>query len=36
VAKQVHVLVPGKGLADTMSSYLRERLEGDPRITIHG
>jgi thioredoxin reductase (NADPH) len=35
VAKQVHVLVRGARLADTMSSYLRERLEADPRITIH-
>lgn len=35
VAKQVHVLVRGRGLAETMSAYLRERLEADPRITIH-
>ena len=35
VAKQVHVLVRGAGLADTMSAYLRQRLEADPRITIH-
>jgi thioredoxin reductase (NADPH) len=35
VAKQVHVLVRGDSLADTMSAYLRERLEADPRITIH-
>src|SRR5690606_18376073 len=35
VAKQVHVLVRGADLAETMSAYLRERLEADPRITIH-
>jgi thioredoxin reductase (NADPH) len=35
VAKQVHVLVRGGSLAETMSAYLRERLEADPRITIH-
>ena len=35
VAKQVHVLVRGPSLAATMSAYLRERLEADPRITIH-
>jgi thioredoxin reductase (NADPH) len=35
VAKQVHVLVRGASLAETMSSYLRERLEADPRIAIH-
>jgi thioredoxin reductase (NADPH) len=35
VAKQVHVLVRGTGLAETMSAYLRERLEADPRTTIH-
>ena len=35
VARHVHVLVRGGGLAETMSAYLRERLEADPRITIH-
>ncbi len=35
VAKQVHVVVRGGSLAETMSSYLRERLEADARITIH-
>jgi thioredoxin reductase (NADPH) len=35
VANQVHVVVRGAGLAETMSAYLRERLEADPRITIH-
>jgi thioredoxin reductase (NADPH) len=34
-ARRVHVLVRGAGLAETMSAYLRERLEADPRITIH-
>jgi thioredoxin reductase (NADPH) len=34
VAKRVHVLVRGTGLAETMSAYLRERLEADPRIVI--
>jgi thioredoxin reductase (NADPH) len=35
VARQVHVVVRGAGLAETMSAYLRHRLEADPRITIH-
>ena len=35
VAKCVHVVVRGASLADTMSAYLRERLEADPRIVIH-
>ena len=35
VARRVHLLVRGSGLAETMSAYLRERLEADPRITIH-
>lgn len=34
-AKHVHVLVRGGELRSTMSAYLRERLESDPRITIH-
>lgn len=34
-AKHVHVLVRGNSLAASMSSYLRARLEKDPRITIH-
>lgn len=33
-AKHVHLLVRGKSLAASMSSYLSERLEADPRITI--
>jgi thioredoxin reductase (NADPH) len=35
VAKHIHLLVRGNSLAETMSAYLRERLEADPRITIH-
>jgi thioredoxin reductase (NADPH) len=35
VARKVHLLVRGQGLAETMSAYLRERLEADPRIEIH-
>ncbi|MEM1381164.1 MAG: FAD-dependent oxidoreductase [Pseudomonadota bacterium] len=34
-AKHVHVLVRGKALADSMSAYLSNRLEQDPRISIH-
>ncbi len=34
-ARHVHVLVRGTSLAASMSSYLRERLEKDPAITIH-
>jgi thioredoxin reductase (NADPH) len=34
-AQHVHLLVRGRSLAATMSSYLRERLEADPRISIH-
>ncbi|WP_300973752.1 cyclic nucleotide-binding domain-containing thioredoxin-disulfide reductase [Sphingomonas sp. LHG3406-1] len=34
-ARHVHLLVRRSGLADTMSAYLRQRLEADPRITIH-
>ena len=33
-AKCVHLLVRGDGLADSMSSYLSERLEADDRIRI--
>ncbi|MFL9842416.1 FAD-dependent oxidoreductase [Sphingomonas sp. ST-64] len=35
VAKCVHLVVRGDSLADTMSAYLRDRLEADPRIVIH-
>ncbi|WP_209348359.1 FAD-dependent oxidoreductase [Pontixanthobacter sp. CEM42] len=34
-AKRVHLLVRGDSLADSMSSYLRDRLEADPAISIH-
>ncbi len=34
-ARHVHLLVRRNDLAATMSAYLRERLENDPRITIH-
>ncbi len=33
--KHVHMLVRGKGLAETMSSYLIERIEASERITLH-
>ncbi|MBV7257612.1 FAD-dependent oxidoreductase [Pacificimonas sp. WHA3] len=35
VASHVHVLVRGEGLADSMSSYLSNRLYADPDITVH-
>jgi thioredoxin reductase (NADPH) len=31
----VHLLVRGEGLAKTMSSYLLDRIEHDPLITVH-
>jgi thioredoxin reductase (NADPH) len=34
-AKHVHVLVRGKGLADTMSRYLIRRIDESPNITVH-
>lgn len=34
VAKHVHVLIRGAGLADTMSRYLIRRIEGTPNITL--
>ncbi|MEL6681007.1 MAG: FAD-dependent oxidoreductase, partial [Pseudomonadota bacterium] len=34
-AKHVHVVVRRDGLGETMSSYLTQRLENDPTITIH-
>lgn len=34
-AEHVHVVVRGPSLAASMSSYLSERLEADPKITIH-
>ncbi|HWE30266.1 MAG TPA: FAD-dependent oxidoreductase, partial [Polyangia bacterium] len=33
-SKHVHVLVRGKGLADTMSRYLVRRIEENPNITL--
>ena len=34
-ASHVHLLIRSDSLAASMSSYLRDRLEADPRITIH-
>ncbi|GMN13237.1 FAD-dependent oxidoreductase [Altererythrobacter sp. MTPC7] len=34
-AKHLHIVVRGDSLAASMSSYLSQRLEADPRITIH-
>jgi thioredoxin reductase (NADPH) len=34
-AKRVHVLIRGKGLADTMSRYLILRIEESPAIELH-
>jgi len=34
-AAHVHLLVRGESLAASMSSYLRDRLEKEPNITIH-
>ena len=34
-ARHVHLLVRGPSLAESMSEYLRHRLNADPRITIH-
>ncbi|ABV93676.1 putative thioredoxin reductase trxB with an additional cyclic nucleotide-monophosphate binding domain [Dinoroseobacter shibae DFL 12 = DSM 16493] len=34
-ARHVHVLIRGDGLAASMSSYLSERLDRDPAITLH-
>lgn len=34
-AGHVHILVRGKGLAETMSRYLIERIEASDRITLH-
>jgi thioredoxin reductase (NADPH) len=31
----VHLLVRGDGLAETTSTYLRDRIDHDPRITVH-
>lgn len=34
-ANQIHLLVRGDSLADSMSAYLSSRLKAEPRITIH-
>ena len=34
-ASRIHLLVRGDSLADSMSDYLRSRLDADDRITIH-
>jgi len=34
-AAHVHLVVRGASLAASMSSYLSQRLEADPRVTIH-
>jgi thioredoxin reductase (NADPH) len=34
-AKHVHIVVRGDSLASSMSSYLTQRLEADPAVTIH-
>ncbi len=34
-ARHVHVLIRGDSLAASMSSYLSERLDKDPSITLH-
>jgi thioredoxin reductase (NADPH) len=34
-AAHVHLVVRGASLAASMSSYLMQRLEADPRVTIH-
>ena len=33
--KHVHILVRGRGLAETMSDYLVQRITSSPRITLH-
>ena len=33
-ARRTHIVVRGSGLADTMSSYLSDRIENDPRIQL--
>lgn len=34
-AKKVHVVIRGDGLKSSMSNYLVQRLENDPRVTLH-
>ena len=33
--RQVHIVVRGAGLAETMSDYLVQRIETSPQITVH-
>ena len=35
LAKHVHVLVRGRGLADSMSDYLLKRIDANRKITLH-
>jgi thioredoxin reductase (NADPH) len=35
LARHVHIMVRGEGLADTMSDYLIQRIEASPDITLH-
>jgi thioredoxin reductase (NADPH) len=35
-AAKVHLLVRGRNLAETMSRYLIQRIEDNPRIQVHG
>jgi thioredoxin reductase (NADPH) len=35
VSRHVHIMVRGENLSDTMSSYLVQRLKGQPNIEIH-
>src|SRR4030095_13203590 len=35
IARRVHILVRGPGLADTMSRYLIRRIEENPAIVLH-
>jgi thioredoxin reductase (NADPH) len=35
MARHVHILVRGAGLAETMSDYLVRRIEDSPHITLH-
>jgi len=35
LARHVHIMVRGRGLADTMSDYLIQRIDASPAITLH-
>jgi thioredoxin reductase (NADPH) len=35
LARHVHILVRGAGLAETMSDYLIQRIDASPDITLH-